>query len=353
MLLLVVACKSTPPPVPEKPVSAPQKTLSEGTAVQPTSPALEKPCDKGGSACVTRAEATLEKSAKDGESLLEACVVCSDAPPSAFRLLATAREDRGAKSEARECLRHGIDRHPSSDLLWVALARLELANGRAREALSAYASAERLRPNDEALANEYRDVLERHGTDEERREAAVSALVLEAAGRAEMNDLAGAEATLKQAHEKAGKVPRLLAQVDLRIAMVLLRRAQAKQALVLLDAIAKNGSLDPSLLAQTHVTRAEALLSLKRSKDAVKAADQAIALEPKNVLAHANRAVALAASGDKDHAMESLKRACELGLSRRLTYQELMAIGPSIQSLKSHPEFEPTIRAAWPKAQLP
>lgn len=353
LFLLVAACKTTPAPPPEKPTG--EQTLSEGTAVpeasKPAKPAEpEAPCKAGGSACYTRAQAELDKDPKAGEALLEACVACVDAPAGAFRLLASAREDRGAKPEARACLREGITRYPSSDLLWLALARLELSTGRAREALSAYASAERLRPNDDALATEYRDVLERHGTDEERREAEVSRLVLEASGRAELDDLKGAEATLKLAHEKAGKVPRLLALVDLRTAMVLLRRAEPKAALVMLDVIVRNGALDPVLLAEVHVSRAEALLTMKRAKEAVKAADQAIVLEPKNVLAHTNRALALAASGDRDHAMESLKKACELGLSRRLTYQELMAIGPAIQSLKTHPEFEPTVRAAWPKA---
>lgn len=297
-----------------------------------------------------RAESLLESDAKKGESLLDACIACEDAPPAAFRLLATAREDRGAKADARDCLRSGVVRHPSSDLLWVALARMELALGRAREALSAYATADRLRPSDEMLANEYRQALEKHGTDEEKKEAAVTELVLEASGRAETGDLRGAEQTLRLAREKAGKVSRLVALVDLKIAMVLVRRGEHAKALALLESVPKNGALDASMRAEANVASSEVLLALKRPKDAVRAAESAIQLEPRNVLAHTNLGVAFAASGDKDRAMEALKRACELGLARRLTYQEFMAIGAPIESLKSRADFDAMVKSAWPRS---
>jgi tetratricopeptide (TPR) repeat protein len=351
--LLLIACRTSGTPEPENPSPVPQASTvsTEPAKVSPQVAAAEDPpCAKGGPACYARAESILESDAKRGESLLDACVACDDAPPSAFRLLATAREDRGAKVEARECLRQGIAKYPSSDLLWVALARIEISTGRPREALSAYAHAERLRPADEVLANEYHDALERFGTDEEKRESIVSQLVLEAAGRAETGDLKGAEQTLKIAREKAGRVSRLLGMVDLKIAMVLVRRGEHSRALSLLEPLQRNNALDASLRAEAQVACSEVLLALKRPRDAVKAAESAIALEPMNVLAHANLGVAWAASGEKDRAMTALKKACELGLPRRLTFQEFMAIGPAIESLKARADFNAMVRAAWPRA---
>lgn len=347
----LVACKTTGTPEPTQDGTGTKTSTGSATFKKSVVPlADEPPCTRGGTACYQRAESILEKDPKRGEKLLDACVACDDAPPSAFRLLATAREDRGAKTEARECLREGLAKFPLSDLLWVALARLELASGRNREALSAYASAERLRPSDETLANEYREALERLGTDEEKREAAVGELVLEASGRGENGDLKGAEQTLKLARDRAGKVARLIGLVDLKIAMVLVRRGEHARALSMLEPLPKNNALDVAMRAEAQVVSSEVLLALKRPKDAIKAAESAIQLEPKNVLAHANLGVALAASGEKDRAMNALKRACDLGLARRLTLQEFMAIGPAIDSLKARADFDQMIKTAWPRA---
>jgi tetratricopeptide (TPR) repeat protein len=263
-------------------------------------------------------------------------------------LLASVREDRGAHASARESLRQGLARHPSSDLLWLALARLELANGRHREALSAYASAERLRPQDEALANEYHDALERFGTDEERRAAAVAALVIEAAGRAEAGDHRGAQKTLAEAKERAGKVQRLIQLVDLRSALLLVRRGEHAKALALLEGIIKAGVVDAAIEAEVLIAASEVQLSLSRPKEAIRSAERAIVIEPRNVLAHANLSVAFAAAGEREKAIKALRKACELGLPRRLTYAELMAM-PAIRSLESHPEFEALVREAWPR----
>jgi hypothetical protein len=68
------------------------------------------------------------------------------------------------------------------------------------------------------------------------------------------------------------------------------------------------------------------------------------------VLAHANLGVALAASGDKDRAMTALKKACDLGLARRLTLQEFRAIGAPIDALKGRPDFDAMVKSAWPRA---
>ena len=267
--------------------------------------------------------------------------------------MATLRSDRGSKMEARDVLREGLRLHAESEALWLALARAELALGRSREGLSAYATARRLHPDDETLEREYSEALARVGTDEDRAEADVQSLLLEATGRAEIDDLNGARDTLRAALGRAAKWPHLAALVRHKLAMVYLRQGEAKLALDEMEKLFAIEREPSDLRTDALVTYSEVLLALGRAEDAKRAAEQAIASAPKNTLAYTNLAIARVVTGDKEGAIDALHRAFDLGLARRLTLAEFLAIGPAIEKLKDHPDFAPMVRRAWPKSAYP
>jgi tetratricopeptide (TPR) repeat protein len=356
-VLALAACRTSgrPPSDPasdgRKPDAEAQKVeldpaTREGSEVQGT-------CQPSGAACFDRAQRASEKEPTRAEQQLEACLGCDDAPPASYRLLATLREDRNAKVEAREALMLGVRRHPSSAVLWLGLGRLELALGHSKAGIEAMASAHRLMPSDENVEREYNDALSRYGTDEDRVAAEVDRLVLEAAGRAELNDYKGALKTLQSALQKTAKVPHLAALVEQKIALVQLRHGDRRSAI---DALEKSLALEKSpseLRADALISYSEALLGTKRVEDAIRAAEEAITIEPKNPLAHANLGIAKAMKNDRDGAMTALGTAFAFGLARRLTLTEFMTIGPPIDKLKNHPDFAPMVRRAWPHATYP
>jgi tetratricopeptide (TPR) repeat protein len=268
-------------------------------------------------------------------------------------LLAAIREDRGAKAEARDALKLGVRRHPNNELLHLALGRVELSLGQKADGLTALATAHRLHPSDEDVEREYKDALSHYGTDEDRVEAEVQQLVLEASGRVEIDDYKGARATLKAALDKSAKVPRLEALVHERMALVAMRKGEHQAARDELErALALEKSPSP-LRAEALVSYSEVLISLSRALDAIRAAEEAIGIEPKNALAHANIGIAYSLKNDRDGAIKALGRAFDCGLSRKLTLDEFLAIGPAIDKLKSHPDFVAMVRRAWPASAYP
>jgi tetratricopeptide (TPR) repeat protein len=313
----------------------------------------DNPCEPSGPACFDRAQTLSDEAPTRAETLLLACAQCDDAPPATFRLLAAIREDRGAKAEARDALKLGVRKHPSNELLHLALGRVELSLGQKSDGLAALATAHRLHPSDEDVEREYKEALALYGTDEDRLEAEVQRLVLEASGRVEIDDYKGARDTLKSALEKSSKIPRLAAMVHERLALLALRKGEHQAAR---DELEKTLVLEKSsspLRAEALVSYSEVLLSLDRTQDAIRAAEEAINIEPKNALAHANIGIAYAMKNDRDGAIRALARAFDCGLSRKLTLDEFLAIGPAIDNLKSHPDFVAMVRRAWPKSTYP
>jgi tetratricopeptide (TPR) repeat protein len=348
---------SSPSPVAQDPKKEDPVKPTAADAPQPAESAevgaARAMCTPSGAACFDRAQSTSEKEPLKAERELEACLGCDDAPPASYRLLATLREDRNARAEAREALILGVRRHPSSVLLWRGLSRIEIALGHGKAGIEAIAYAHRLTPSDEDIEREYKDTLARFGTDEDRIAADVDRLILEAAGRAEINDFKGAAETLQAALQKGAKVPRCAALVHQRIGLLSLRRGNRKDALAELEKALGSVPDSNALRAETLVSYSEVLLALNRADDAMRAANEAIRIEPKNALAHANLGIARAVKNDREGAMQSLSAAVELGLARRLTLAEFLAIGPPIDKLKNHPDFAPMVHRAWPKSQYP
>ncbi len=281
------------------------------------------------------------------------CLTCVDAPPASYQLLATLLGDRGAQEEARETLQLGTKRFPSSVLLQQSLGRLSLAMGRHREGISALAEAHRLRPNDEDIEAEYELALAAHGTKEDRIEAELQPLLLEATGRYEIDDSAGAIEVLQTALAKTASVPRLRALVHHRLAMVHLGAGHLAQAKKHLEAAMRAEKDHTDLRAEVLVSYAEVLLSEGKLGDAEKAANEAIDIAPKNPLAYANLAIARSLAGNRDGAISAFEKAFDSGLARRLTLHDFMAIGKPIDALKAHPGFAEMVKRAYPSEYKP
>lgn len=340
LLLFVVACKSggAPPPSSKPP---------------PSSAVADSTCDPTGGACFSRAEARSDSDPAGAEEELRRCLTCIDAPPASYQLLATLLDDRGKRDEARQTLQLGVRRFPSNVLLHRALGRMSLAMGRHREGISALGQAHRLRPNDEEIGREYQDALAAHGTKEDRLEAELQPLLLEAIGRYEIDDAEGALGVLEAALAKSKSVPRLRALVHHRMAIVHLgsgRLADAKKHLEEAMSAEKNGT---ELRADVLVSYAEVLLSEGKLPEAEEAANEAIAIEPKNPLAHANLAIARSLAGNADGAVSAFESAFESGLARRLTFSDFIAIGRPIELLEDQPAFRAVVKRAYPSAEYP
>lgn len=309
---------------------------------------LSSVCAPSAGACHARGEELLDANPEAGEALLNACLSCDDVGPATYRLLATVRIDRGAEDRARELLQSGVRRFPQSVLLWQGLGRLELSMGRQREGLSAIGAAHRLNPDDEALSEEYRDLLARYGTEEDRLEAIVHPLLLEAVGRFEIDDAEGALEVLATALKKADKSPRLRALVRSRLASVLVSLRRYDEARKHLALALRDAPTPSSLRAELLVTDSEVRLAGGDVQGAIQAASEAVAIEPKNPLAHANLGVSRAIAGNVSGAIDALYRAVDCGLGRRLTKEQFLGIGPPLEKLKALPDFQRLLEHGWP-----
>jgi tetratricopeptide (TPR) repeat protein len=312
-----------------------------------------EPCEPTGSACFKRAEQLLDDHPKDGQDLLTQCLACQDAPPAAYRLLSGLYESSGDREQARSVLEVGVRRYAYSVLLWQALARAEMAMSRYREGLSAMATAHRLRPDDDAVAEEYRFLLAKYGTPEDRREAQIHPLLVEAQGRLEIDDVQGAIMTLNEALKLSGPVKRLRGLVLFRLANVHLRQGEMEEADKTLGRALDEATEPTALRADILVARTEILLSREAYAEARAAAAEAAELAPQSPLPFANLAVALAMLGDKDGAIVNFGLAFDRGLGRRLTQEEFLSLGPSINLIRSHAQFAPMMRRAWPRLPYP
>lgn len=302
--------------------------------------------------CHRSAETLADQDPAQGEVALVRCLECVDAPPSAYTLLASLRSELHRPDDARRALQDGVRRYPNNGLLWMALGRLELANGRSREGLQALGTARRLRPDDANLAEEHDHYLLRYGSDEDRIEAKIQPLLLEATGRFELDDRGGALRALEAALVEVKGYSRLEAQVRHRMALVHLSAGELAQAQSNIElALA---ALPPTTTQRAEVllTDAEVLLSLNKPKEAATAAQSAIELEPANPLAYANLGIAKALTNEPEAALNALEQGFRWGLARRLTPDQFLEI-PAIQKLKSNPRFPSLMRSAWPERPYP
>lgn len=225
--------------------------------------------------------------------------------------------------------------------------------GNHREGIAGLAQAHRLRPNDQELTRQYEDALARHGTPEDKKEAEVQPLLLEATGRYELDDTRGALEVLKLALGKVNGMPRLRALVHHRLAVVHLGAGQLKEAKQNLEAAMREETRPTDLRAEVLLTYAEVLLSEGKLGEAEKAASSAIEIEPKNPLAHANLAIARSLAGDVKGAIRAFEQAFESGLARRLTLSDFLALGPPVEALEGHEQFVTMVKRAYPKATYP
>ncbi len=282
--------------------------------------------------------------------MLTSCLACEDTPVVAYRLLATLQADRGSRPQARETLQRGVRRFSSNALLWVALGRLEIALERHRGGISALGTAHRLKPNDAGLEEEYRNALAQYGSEEDRVEANIHPLILEATGRFELGDRAGALAVLQSALKTASPIPRLLALVHHRLGLVHLADGQIDKARVAHEKALGNSPPESELRSDILVSYSEILVALGHLQEAGKRAQEAIRLAPRNPLAHANLGIAESLRKRTLPAVEALGNAFRFGLARRLTRSEFFALGEAINRLRGNENFELLLKEAWPRS---
>lgn len=298
--------------------------------------------------CTEGAEGLADEDLGAGLARAKICAACPGAPPTAYRLLASLESDAGEPDAALTTLRAATERFEHNTNLWLALARAEMSASQPRRGIRAYAQARRLAPQDENIDREYQYALTKHGTPEERIEAKVAPLLLEAVGRYELDDAKGAAATLQAALAAAKGAPKVEAKVHHRLALVAMSQGASKVA-------HKHFAAGLALLPGPSPERADLLLGYAellvidgRMQDAITAATEATTIDPEQPLAHANLAVAYAEIGKIDEALASLERAAHAGIARRLTRAALLQIG-GLSKLADDPRFDAWLDRTWPK----
>ncbi len=230
--------------------------------------------------------------------------------------------------------------------LWSALASAEIAVGRPAAALDALGTAARLRPQDERLAAAHRGLVARHGSKEDRTRTEVDALILEASGRFELADTAGAKATLLEALERSRAWPDLRAKVRLRIGLVAMAERKFDEARRALR-VARADADDDAMIAAADLALAELELAEGNYPEAERAAEAATARRPGDPLGHVNLALARAHLGDTERAIAALGAALSRGLAARLTRRELEGLLVSAPWGANRSRVDAMVADAW------
>ncbi len=264
--------------------------------------------------------------------------------------MADLARGRGDKGKARQVLLEGRRRFPESASLLLALGRLERDEGRTAEAMSLLRQGVRLHPRDELIAAEYEALLARYGTPKERKAAEIQPLLREAAGRYEIDDVEGARQTLRLARRRAAGFPCLEATVDHRLALVALTEGELGRADRALGTALDECSDDPLTRGDLLLTLSELRLAQQRWGEAEKAGRDALALSPADPLVWTNLALALAGLGRVEEALDAFEQAVDRGLSRRLTLDQLLALGEPVERLADKDRFRQLTRRGWPGA---
>lgn len=325
------------------PAEAPRGPTSASGATARSEPG--DPCDQV-VACLNRASETAERSARQAEVQVQACMACPT--EAGYRMWADLLSERGALVESRRVLLEGHRRFPRSTPMLLALARVERDLGQPRSAISHLARARRHAPEDPVIDQEYRILVRRYGNPEDRAEAELDELLRLAAGRYALDDADGALEALGQALGVVEGVPRLEGVVHHRRALVLLGRGDAAgaelEAASGLDVGASD--LPPETEAALWVTRGEALMALGRYGDAKRATEKALERTPSDPLAWANLAFAQVALGNELQALDAFETAVRKGLPRLLTRDQLAAA--AAEDWIARPEVQAIVRQGWP-----
>ena len=304
--------------------------------------------------CVADAEVLAETDLAGAAQALKGCLACPSATPSAYLLAADVHASLDDIEAGRRILSEATGRFPLNAGLWEALARLELSGARPDAALDAMATAYRLRPQDARLEAAYQALRSQHGGDRERAAARVDALILEAAGRYELGDTEGAQATLEAALQASDGDPMLSAKVNLRRGLLFAASNQLDEGFVALDAAARTAPEDDVEL-RADIGLAQADLALQRGDPATAeaAATRVTTLRPNDPIGHLTRSVALAHVGRAEPAVEALALALQLGLSARMTRPVLETVLASAPWNGVHERVTALIEDAWqsPKSE--
>ena len=278
---------------------------------------------------------------------LTRCLACPTARPAAFLLAADLHRTAGDFETAFSVLLRATTLYPLSASLWEARARQALALGRSTAALDAMATAHRLRPEDGRLAAAYRSLLTRFGSGADRRSAEVDALLLEAEGRYELDDIAGAKSTLNEALAKANSMPRRRAKVYLRLGLIALVQGDLDEAKAALQAALSSEHNDRMLTSAIHLARAELGLAKGDYAFALSAAEAAVASRPRDPLNHVNLALARAHLRDFAGAVFALESAVKLGIANQLARTDLERLLDSAPWGGERPRVARLIDEAW------
>lgn len=343
MLAALTACASSSPSPRTASAPPPPSIRSEPQAplvAQETVCSSALPCLRDGAALI-------DASPDEGIHALRGCLRCPDVSSATYRLLADVLRGEGRHEEARRVLLEGRQSFPRSPDLLVALGRAERRLGRVEAAIAAFGEAHRLRPQDELVESEYQRILARHGSPEQRSEAAVRPLIREASGRFQLEDFEGALEALNLALVRAGPHPRVRADVLHRMAVVELSRGRSGRALASSAEALEGEGLRSDQRADLALVRSEAFLMEERFREARSASLRCIQLRPEDPRGQANLAFASHRLGRKEEALSALQAAIEAGLPRLLTRRQFMALGEPVERMLEDADFATVIDLAW------
>lgn len=340
LLGLAVAggCVHAEPPAPPPPTV-------RVAPLEPPAPPLV-PCDDR---WLVGAERLADADPPASIELLRRCLG-REAPPSAYRLLASLESDEGQEDAARRTLLRALALHPDDAFAWANLARIEARTDRGPSALGAIERAHRLRPNDESFAHRHRLYLTRFGRPEERLQARMAPLLFEAEGRAELGDIDGALDTLASVASLAEGDRALLAMVHLRRGHLFLGRRELEAASRAREAGSVSlgeGADHPALRSELELLRSELALANGEARAALEAASAADRWRPGHPLAAANRALAQIALGRRRAAIEALDQALEAGIALRMSREDFLSLAGVAGLVESSEPLRQKVQAVW------
>ena len=308
------------------------------------------PCH-GASQCAVEAESILAKGAAEERAhvkhMLQSCTECAEAPPAAFLLLGDLFGAEDPIPFRRAVFRRAVRRHPEVALLWQALARVAFAAKDSAEGLEALARAHQLRPDDSQIEAEYRLARRTYGTVTDQKEEALEGFFEDAQARLDAGDVQGALRCLETALVHVSDVPRLVATVRLRLALIHLSVGAPRRALESIETALRDYRGTTPLRARFLTAYAEILLALDRADEALVAASAAVEIMPDDPLGHANLALARGRIGDVEGGLRAWENAFARGLALRMDKRAFLELGPALEPFRNREEFSRLINRAY------
>lgn len=229
---------------------------------------------------VAEAKGEVEAAIRQYRSALDAARMREESPEAAWRLAAVLLE-QGQVAEADRLLASLPKAEADTESATVRVAQAELAAGRIEAAVERLEAGRKRHAESRPILLLSGQALERAGHGEAALSVREKLLVLEPDAAAAKNDVAWSlartggdlERALALAEAALAAAPGAVEVVD-TLAVVRLRRGEARQALALLD---RQEAQATEALPALGLRRAEALLALGRRADARKALDRALA----------------------------------------------------------------------------